>query len=535
MKIEIRFLSGARAGQRVELQAKDTIRLGRLPENDVNFDVTKDLDVSGRHAELRREADGFYLVDSGSSNGTFAGGNKVTRLRVASGQEVSFGKSGPRILILFGPEDGPVPPAPLTPVAGAASAPPAGPVGVAVAGAGAVVAPALAAPAAPAPAEAPASVGEAAAAAIGPERKVGARTVAMMIDAALTKAKEKPGGMGKSTVFLKSMVGQAVTKSTRRFKIVSVLLFALLLGAIGGFLALRHFERTEAKAEQERIRQEMAKIMEAQKGATSEEKAKLAEKLDQLNRKLAAATPMTGGKEIVQRNKRAVFLMTSEHPVQGAKGFCTAFAVRKRILATNAHCIIAYDQLREQGNKMYLVMNQEPTKIFQIVKVARHPDYHKPQKSISHDVGLVQVDSDLGDLVELATVADLKALSAGDLMYTYGFPGRLANPKSPDATLVQGVIGRITKLDGELGPFEESKLIQHSAFTSGGTSGSPVFTQDNKVIAVNTGGYVEPGSMQVMDPLTGRAGNLVVAKQLAGYNFGIRIDVLRGLLDQVKD
>jgi V8-like Glu-specific endopeptidase len=362
---------------------------------------------------------------------------------------------------------------------------------------------------------------------------VGARTVAMMIDSALAKAKEKQG-MGKSTVFLKSMVGQAVTKSTRRFKVVSVLLFALLAGAVGGFLALRHFERSEAKAEQERIRQEMAKIMEAQKGASSDEKARLAEKLDQLNRKLAAATPMGGGREIVTKNKRAVLMLAAENTA-GAKGFCTGFAVRKRMLATNAHCIIAYQQLQQQGMKLYAVMNQEPTRTFNIIKVVHHPDYHKPQKTISHDVGLVQVDADLGDLVELATTADLQALSAGDIMFTYGFPGRLANPKSPDATLVQGVIGRVTKLDGELGKFEENKLIQHSAFTSGGTSGSPVFTQDGRVIAVNTGGYVEPGSMQVMDPLTGQGRNLVVAKQLAGYNFGIRIDVLQWLLSQAKD
>jgi hypothetical protein len=412
----------------------------------------------------------------------------------------------------------------------------------------------------PPPAGADLSPGQAVAAALGPERRVGARTVAMMIDQALQKSQEKKGAGGKSTVFLKSMVSQAVTQSTRRFKVVAVLLVALLLGSIGGFLALRHFERKDARAEQDKMRQEMAKLMEAQKGASSEEKARLAERLDQLNRKLATSTTAGSGKEIVRRNQKAVFLVAYEPAAPagvpgaiqpggaaggvaagtgaapaGGKGFCTAFAVRKRILATNAHCVIAYNTIRLQGGKLFVVMNRDPSRRFSIVKVAHHPDYHKPQKTISHDVGLLQIDGDVTDLVELAEEKDLRELSAGDLMFTYGFPGRLSSVTSPDATLVQGVIGRVTKLDGELGGFADNKLIQHSAFTSGGTSGSPVFSPEGKVIAVNTGGYVEPGSMQVMDPMTGRAGNLVVAKQLAGYNFGIRIDVLRGMLADLKE
>ena len=276
--------------------------------------------------------------------------------------------------------------------------------------------------------------------------------------------------------------------------------------------------------------------MELQKSAGSEEKTKLAAKLEELNRKLAQSggSGVTSGKDIVNRNRKRVFLLAFDKGRE-ANGYCTGFAVRKRLLATNAHCIIAHNDFAKQGYAMYVVMNQEPSKRFKILKVAHHPDYHRPQKTISHDVGLLSVDGDLDDLVELADDPSLRQLSAGDLMYTYGFPGRLANPLSPDATLVQGVIGRVTRLDGQLGSYEENKLIQHSAFTSGGTSGSPIFNQEGKVIAVNTGGYVEPGTMQVMDPLTGKSGNLMVAKQLAGYNFGIRIDVLRQLIEQVKE
>ncbi|PIE65625.1 MAG: hypothetical protein CSA24_02370 [Deltaproteobacteria bacterium] len=67
MKIVIQILTGARAGQVSEFTDTAVIRLGRRPGNDVQFDVQRDLDVSGNHAEIRREADGFFLYDVGSA------------------------------------------------------------------------------------------------------------------------------------------------------------------------------------------------------------------------------------------------------------------------------------------------------------------------------------------------------------------------------------------------------------------------------------------------------------------------------------
>jgi pSer/pThr/pTyr-binding forkhead associated (FHA) protein/V8-like Glu-specific endopeptidase len=533
MKIEIQHLTGAGAGKRLVLDAKDRIRLGRRPDNDVPFDPQIDRDVSGYHAEIRREADGFYLHDVGSANGTFVGGSRVTKLRLAAGHEITLGPSGPRVAIRFLDESAPLPA--TTPAASpaAAPAPPSPAVHPVVLAVPAPV-PAAAPAVAPAPTPAAPSPGQAIVSSLAPEQKVGARTVAMMIDSALSQARgaDSKGGVGKSTVFLRSMVNQAVTKSTRRFKVMTVILIALLVGSAGGFVVLRQLEKKEAVKEQQEIRGEMTRLMDQQRSATSEEKQKLAEKLEALNKKLAErATQATmTGKDIVRKNMKAIYLVVAENAAQGARGFCTAFAVRKHLLSTNSHCVVAHDELKAQGSKIYVVLNRDTTKRYDVVKAVQHPAYHKPSTTISKDVGLLRVDQDLADLVDLADVKELKDLEPGDIMYTYGFPGRLANVASPDATLVQGVVGRVTKLDGQLGSFEENLLIQHSAFTSGGTSGSPIFGQNGKVIAVNAGGYVEPGSMQVMDPMTGKAGQLIVGKQLAGYNFGIRIDVLQGLV-----
>ena len=112
MKVEIEFLQGARAGQRMVLDpAPACICLGRLADNHVVLDPTGDLQVSGRHAEVRLEEDGAYeLRDLGSTNGTFLDGQQVTRARIVSGQTVRLGPEGPMIrLILPGVIPGTIP------------------------------------------------------------------------------------------------------------------------------------------------------------------------------------------------------------------------------------------------------------------------------------------------------------------------------------------------------------------------------------------------------------------------------------------
>lgn len=548
MKVIIQFVSGARAGQRVELVDRPLIRLGRRPGNDVQFDVNRDLDVSGHHAEIRQEPDGCYLYDVGSANGTYAGGVRIERLRLRDAQEISFGVEGPRVMINLPaepPRPGAVPAGQSAPSGG----PPPSPVPVEAAQAGPAAAPAAGVyPGSSSPQVAsavqsaggaqqqPASAGQQAAASLAAGGRVGARTVGMMIDSALQRAREgSSGSMGKSTLFMRSMVNQAVTRSTRRFKLVTIALGVLLVGAVAGFLVLRHFERRESEQSQDALRRQMAGLMQRmgkRANISAEEKKRLIAQLKTLNRKLASRTPLAAGKAIVQRDQQAIFLMGFSAPSGQRRGFCTAFAIKKRLLATNTHCLLALERLRSTGLSVFLVMNRHPEKRYEIARWVRHPRYHKPGKAISEDVGLVFVDRDLPAHVQLATDEDLRELESGDVMYTYGFPGRLARVSSPEATIVQGVIGRMTKLNGDHGDHGDTKLIQHSAYTSGGTSGSPIFSRQGKVIAINAGGYVEAGTMNVMDPSTGRAAKVRVAKHLAGYNFGIRIDVLRGLMRQ---
>jgi Protein of unknown function (DUF3662)/FHA domain len=80
-------------GERVyRLEAPATV-LGRSRQCDV---VINDPNVSRRHAEVRREADDYVLVDLDSTNGLTVNGREVKRAALADGDQVQLGTTGLR-------------------------------------------------------------------------------------------------------------------------------------------------------------------------------------------------------------------------------------------------------------------------------------------------------------------------------------------------------------------------------------------------------------------------------------------------------
>jgi len=80
-------------GERVyRLEAPATV-LGRSRQCDV---VINDPNVSRRHAEVRREGDGYVLVDLGSTNGLTVNGQEVKRAALADGDQVQLGTTALR-------------------------------------------------------------------------------------------------------------------------------------------------------------------------------------------------------------------------------------------------------------------------------------------------------------------------------------------------------------------------------------------------------------------------------------------------------
>ena len=79
---------GALKGKRFEIRAPLT-HVGRGAHNDI---VLTDDTVSDSHAKIQKREGGWFLVDMGSSNGTYAGGQRINGEAPLTGQaSVRFG------------------------------------------------------------------------------------------------------------------------------------------------------------------------------------------------------------------------------------------------------------------------------------------------------------------------------------------------------------------------------------------------------------------------------------------------------------
>jgi F420-dependent methylenetetrahydromethanopterin dehydrogenase len=77
------------AGRRPEL-GRDRPVLGRSKDSAVQV---SDPNVSRRHAELRREGDGYVLVDLDSTNGVEVDGKRVKRVELRDGCRFTIGST----------------------------------------------------------------------------------------------------------------------------------------------------------------------------------------------------------------------------------------------------------------------------------------------------------------------------------------------------------------------------------------------------------------------------------------------------------
>ena len=96
--IRLRQITGADNGREFEFE-QDLIRIGRMPDSEVNFDPEVDLDASGRHAEIRNEDGRYLLIDTGSRNGTWLNGQRIKHAALNKGDQIEFGRGGPKIEI----------------------------------------------------------------------------------------------------------------------------------------------------------------------------------------------------------------------------------------------------------------------------------------------------------------------------------------------------------------------------------------------------------------------------------------------------
>jgi V8-like Glu-specific endopeptidase len=517
---------GRNAGAVAELD-KAVVRFGRAPENDVAFDPEYDRDASGHHAEARREGDAWVLVDLGSRNGTFVRGRKIDRCALSTGDEITFGAQGPRVRveIVLGARSpraaaGPVPsgaprvksgtvamdpePAALSrqpaqrkqPLPGTAAHPV---VSLPVA---APPPPAYRAPR-PSPQAPPAGAPYQEAPPAG--KRVGQRTIAALISSAVATARGR-GPQKMNTRVLRDYVDREVNVATAGQRRTTTVLAVLFVAALGGLACLVAWSRWSSD-EIDRLRADLASM-----SPDDPHRKDIEGRLGSLHPANASF-----GRNLYDQSKKGIFMLAS-----GGQGFCTAFAVRPSVLATNAHCVVA---AKRQGGTIVAMENEGRGGVsFSVADMHQHPGYRDGDASaITPDVGIVNISGRAATVLTMASASELSAMGAGDDVYLIGFPGRLMDASNPTATFLAAHVGRITSAGGRPGGFADTWLVQHDAPTTHGTSGSPIFNGKGHVIAINAGGYMEGDE----ETVSGRKTEVVKASP---YKFGMRIDLLNAIL-----
>jgi S1-C subfamily serine protease len=169
-----------------------------------------------------------------------------------------------------------------------------------------------------------------------------------------------------------------------------------------------------------------------------------------------------------------------------------------------------------------------------VVRYIKHPEYdpkNEGRTQLTADVGILFVNRPLPQTARLALGEELRDLGAGSSIYNYGFPGRFMRPEAPEATFTEGRIGRVTTLGSAVADWRQNRLIQHSALTTGGTSGSPLFDHEGRIVAINAGASGGAKRDVVIDERTGRALPVRIVGE-TGYKYAMRIDLLTDLMAQ---
>src|ERR671936_12404 len=90
----LRILSGSLEGEEIELTA-DPQTIGRGSSSNIRIG---DASVSSKHAKIWCEDGAFYLMDLGSTNGTFVNDRDVDREQLSDGDTITFGDTIARFI-----------------------------------------------------------------------------------------------------------------------------------------------------------------------------------------------------------------------------------------------------------------------------------------------------------------------------------------------------------------------------------------------------------------------------------------------------
>ncbi|HVK66629.1 MAG TPA: serine protease [Polyangium sp.] len=231
-------------------------------------------------------------------------------------------------------------------------------------------------------------------------------------------------------------------------------------------------------------------------------------------------TKVLSGREIYEQNKGALYVLAYKQN-RLISGCCSAFAIGKDQLVTNAHCVTSCGA---RGGKPVVVQNDSAGKVeLEVVAQRAHPTYNTTSKRAdTADVALLRVKGTLPVAVTLASDTELRALGPGDDVCVLGFPGRVMDPVSPSATFLSGHLGRLMGFDEQATSADKATVILHDAVTRGGNSGSPIFNQYGHVVGVHAAHVDDEENISI-------DGQKTTIVQASPYRIGMRIDLVRGV------
>lgn len=94
MKLNLAINSGSLAGRHYELES-GFLTIGRGDNCSVRFDPVGERIASKQHAFIEAKADGYYLTDNKSTNGTYLNGQQITASsKLNAGDTIQFGANG---------------------------------------------------------------------------------------------------------------------------------------------------------------------------------------------------------------------------------------------------------------------------------------------------------------------------------------------------------------------------------------------------------------------------------------------------------
>lgn len=492
------------------------VTLGRAAENDV---VVGHPEVSGRHLTLQLVSGKVVIEDVGSTNGTYVAGERIKGpTSVDRGVEIQLGGTGPILEAwMKAPVQVPDPEATLVPVRPGAPSP----------------APQLSAPA---------------------RRSAWPVWMALLALTAIV-------GVGYVTMMKKfeSMENQAsaaenaVTAGIGEFRRQLEPAMTAALGQEDAKTVLGAMEAADSVLRQMRETAGDPSLSEVER---DERMASLRKELrapqdaiDAVNGKLSARAGYSWD-DILKDYGESIFLIAIYYVnAKGQifnRGTGTAWALDGNgWLGTNAHVaeMVSRKEWPKGTRKIVKLAIQGGTgKVFDIEKIKVHKGWNGQVNS--PDVALIRIDAPKGSLkpLRVGTQDRYEGLVSGTALGTAGFPGELTGEfvdgleqevlrgkqakelHAPGATPIFKAcfVTRVTDFDRKTATAARSQFIGHSASTTGGTSGSPMFDKDGYVVALNNSGLqISIGADQsISSP--------------AALNNGIRVDLLIDLYGELE-